>query len=62
LEADMPDSAQLVTREYEDLYVAAKEKSPSEQIGMTERELALNWVFTVLYVAFAAGIIINLLI
>jgi hypothetical protein len=61
LEADMPDSAQLVTREYEDLYVAAKEKSPSEQIGMTERELALNWVFTGLYVAFAAGIVINLL-
>jgi hypothetical protein len=61
LEAAMPDSAKLVTREYQDLYVAAKDRKPSEQIGMTKRELALNWVFAGLYVAFAVGIGISLL-
>ena len=61
LEATMPDSAKLVTREYQDLYVAAKDRKPSERIGMTKRELALKWVFAGLYVAFAVGIGISLL-
>jgi hypothetical protein len=57
LEASMPDSAKLVTREYNELYVAAKDDRPSKQIGMTKRELALNWVFLGLYLAFAIGIV-----
>ena len=56
LEAAMPNSARLVTREYEELYVAAKDQRPSERIGMTRRELALNWVFIGLYVAFGVGV------
>ena len=53
LEAAMPDSARLITREYQDLFVTAE---PAQQIGMTKRELALNWIFTGLYVLFAVGI------
>jgi hypothetical protein len=57
MEAALPDSARLVTQEYQDLYVAAKDRKPTQRIGMTEREVALTWVFTSLYVIFAAGII-----
>lgn len=53
LEVEMPDLARLITQEYQDLYVTAE---PARQIGMTKRELALNWIFTGLYVLFAAGI------
>jgi hypothetical protein len=56
-EASMPDSARLVTREYEDLYVAAKEHKPTKRVGMTKQEIALNWVFTGLYTVFAMGIL-----
>jgi hypothetical protein len=56
LESAMPDSARLVTREYDELYVAAKDERPSKRIGMTKRELALNWVFLGLYLAFVIGI------
>ena len=62
LEASIPDSARLITREYEDLYVAAKDRKPAKRIGMTKRELALNWIFTGLYTAFAAGIVLSLLV
>lgn len=54
LERSMPDSARLVTREYEDLYVPGGGGKP---IGMTRRELALNWIFTALYMVFAVGIL-----
>lgn len=57
LEESMPDSARLVTREYEDLYLPGEER---KSVGMTGRELALNWVFTSLYLAFAAGIMVTL--
>jgi len=53
----MPDSAQLVTREYQELYLNAAERKPSQRIGMTKREVALNWVFTGLYGTFAIGIL-----
>jgi hypothetical protein len=59
LEAEMPDSSQLITREYQELYLDVEDKPPRDRIGMTERELALNWVFTSLYVIFAAGIVIS---
>jgi hypothetical protein len=62
LEAEMPDSPQLITREYQDLYLDAEDKPPRDRIGMTQRELALNWVFTSLYVIFAAGIVISALL
>ena len=61
LEASIPGSAQLVTREYQSLYATAKERKPAKQIGMTKRELALSWIFAGLYAAFAAGILLNLL-
>lgn len=60
LEESLPESSRLVTREYQELYIQAKEKPSSAQIGMTKRELALNWFFTGMYVAFAVGIILNL--
>jgi hypothetical protein len=62
LEASTPDSVRLVTREYDELYVAAKERKPSRRIGMTKRELVLNWIFTGLYIAFAIGVVWNWLI
>jgi hypothetical protein len=61
LEAGLPDSARLVTREYEELYAPAKGGKPAPRIGMTQRELALNWIFIGLYVVFGAGIILSLL-
>jgi hypothetical protein len=57
LEASMPGSARLVTREYEELYAGTEAWKPSQRIGMTKLELALNWVFTALYVAFALAIV-----
>jgi hypothetical protein len=62
LEASMPDSARLVTREYQDLYIAAKDRKPSERIGMTKHELVLSWIFTGLYIAFATGVVWNWLL
>ena len=61
LETEMPDIPNLITREYQDLYLATKDKNPRERIGMTTRELALNWVFTALYAVFAVGIALNAL-
>lgn len=48
------ESARLVTREYQELYKSAK---PKQKIGLTKRELILNWLFSTLYVIFAVGII-----
>jgi len=56
LEDSMPGSARLVAREYQDLYVSAKDRKPSERIGMTKCELVLNWIFTGLYAAFGRGL------
>jgi len=44
LEDRIPSSAQLVTREYQELYVAAEKGKSARRIGMTRLELALNWV------------------
>lgn len=60
LEAADPDSARLVTQEYEEFY--AVEARSVKRIGMTKLERRLNWVFTGLYVAFAVGIALNWLI
>ena len=63
LEAADPESAKLITREYEDLYVQTKEVgSARQQIGMTERELILNTIFIALYGAFAIGILLTWII
>lgn len=59
LEASIPGSARLVTREYEDLYVAAKGLKLTKRIGMTKRKLAPNLVFTGLYAAFTIGVLWN---
>lgn len=62
LEEDLPDSAKLVTREYQELYLEAKDKPIAQKIGMTNREIILNWVFTSLYFTFAIGIVVSLLL
>ncbi|MFC2036911.1 hypothetical protein ACFLYD_02925 [Chloroflexota bacterium] len=59
LEKEMPNSAKLVTQEYEDLYKGAEGRPPSQRIGMTKRELAFNLVFILLYIALAAGVLWN---
>ena len=61
MESTIPDSAQLVTREYQELYAPAKSGKRVTRIGMTQRELALNWIFIGLYLVFGVGIILSLL-
>ena len=61
MESALPDSAQLVTREYQELYASAKSGKSSTRIGMTQRELALIWIFVGLYIVFGTGIILSLL-
>jgi len=53
-EEEMPDSAKLVTREYDELYMSHRKE---HKLGMTEKELLLNWVLTALYTIFIAGIL-----
>jgi hypothetical protein len=62
LEAQTPDSLQLITREYQDLYLGAQGHKPTKRIGMTQRELLLNAIFMGLYTIFGFGIVISLLI
>jgi len=62
LEAQIPDSTQLLTREYQELYLKVKGRKASQRIGMTERELLLNAIFMGLYAIFGLGIIISLLV
>ena len=57
LEAGLPGSARLVTREYEDLYGGGRPKA--QKVGMTRRELVLVWIFVGLYVAFMVGIVLS---
>jgi hypothetical protein len=61
MESGLPDSAQLVTREYQELYALPKGGKSAIRIGMTHRELALNWIFIGLYLVLGAGIILSLL-
>jgi hypothetical protein len=61
MESGLPDSTQLVTREYQDLYALPKSGKSATRIGMTQRELALNGIFIGLYLVFGAGIILSLL-
>lgn len=61
LEVHAENSAQLVTREYEDLYLAVKDKRSSRKIGITKHELALNGVFFGLYITFTLGILVSCL-
>lgn len=62
LEAQLPDSAQLITREYQELYLEVKGRKASQRVGMTERELLLNAIFMGLYTIFGLGIVISLLV
>jgi type III secretory pathway component EscS len=61
LESAYPDSARLITREYQDLYAPDKSSKRTIRLGMTQRELALNWIFIGLYLVFGVGIILSLL-
>ena len=61
LEAALPDSSKLFTREYQDLYGATDSTKAPKRVSMTSREMALNWVITVLYAAFGIGIIASLI-
>ena len=62
MEQSMPDAERLITREYVDLYADAEDKPAVKRIGMTQRELALNWIFTGLYLVFAIGMVVGLLV
>jgi len=60
LEADRPDTAQLFSREYQELILGGVDRNakPKAKIGLTSRELALNWVFTGLYGLLGVAIVI----
>lgn len=62
LEKSLPESDRLVTREYQELYLDVEDKPFAQKIGMTQRELALNWIFTSLYFFFAIGIVISIIL
>lgn len=49
IEDSIPNSFRLINQEYEDLYLRTK------KIGMTQRELVLNWLLSSLYFIFLAG-------
>lgn len=59
MEATMPESARLFTREYQELIVQGKDKKEKSEprVGLTSRELALNWVFMGLYITLGISII-----
>ena len=61
MEQEMSDAERLVTREYRDLYTDDAGNPSSKLVGMTQRELMLNWVFTGLYAVFAVGIVVSVL-
>jgi hypothetical protein len=60
MESGLPEPARLITREYQELYAPAKSGKHVMRIGMTQRELALNWIFIGLYLVFGAGTILSL--
>jgi hypothetical protein len=59
IEEELPEADRLVTREYQDLYLTADERPFMQQVGMTQRELALNAVFMALYGLFALGLMVT---
>jgi hypothetical protein len=59
MEEAMPDSAKLITREYQDLYVLAAKTQSKQRLSMTQRELTLNGIIMGVYAAFGAGIILS---
>jgi hypothetical protein len=54
LEAHIPDSARLVSREYNELY---KTERPGRKLSTTKLLVILNWMLSGLYVAFAVGLV-----
>lgn len=58
LEPSMPNSSQLLVKEFKELYQASSGK-PS--IGLTHYETQLTWLFTALYILFGIAIAIVLI-
>ena len=59
LEQATPDSSQLATREYNELYGGTSDRRSGKQVSMTRMELALNWVLIGLYAAFGLGVLVS---
>jgi hypothetical protein len=57
LERRMSASSGLITKEYNELYSEASRSKPI--VGLTRYEINLTWLFTVIYVLFAIGIIVT---
>ncbi len=55
LETEIPDSAQLLSKEYADLYKIGPKKTT---IGLTRYETRLTWLFTIIYGAFGLVILV----
>jgi hypothetical protein len=66
LEGRMPDSAKLITREYEAFYKDEKSRSWLQKVfkraGMTEREQLLAAAIACLYLVFAVGALVTALL
>lgn len=58
LEEVIPNSSQLITKEYQELYLKKHNRAP---IGLTRYETQLTWLFTTIYVVFGCAILILLL-
>jgi hypothetical protein len=65
LEAEIPGSPKLVTREYQEFYKDEKTRKGLRKIfkpvGMTERERLLAGAIAVLYLAFAVAALVTVL-
>ena len=59
LEATLPNSRKLVTKEYQDLFVNKQGKG---SIGITRYETQLSWLFTVIYSVFGLAILVALIL
>ncbi len=59
LEAAMPSSQKLLTREYHALYAKKPNRAP---VGLSRYETRLAWLFTLLYFAFGAAIVVTLVL
>lgn len=59
LEDSIPNANKLITKEYQELYGKLK---GHEAIGLTKYEQYLTWLFTLIYVAFSAVVLILLII
>jgi len=58
LEVSFPNSSQLITREYKDLY---QKNSSSAKLGMTRRECLITYIFFALYLVFVVGLVFTLI-